>query len=242
MRYHQSITVVLAVFCVSVFLFAGCGQKEDKKQSMTIEPKGEKTMAAQYAFDFPALSDEHIRQNYVSVPYKIHHNKHFNFSVLMNKNWNAVKVAEPSQIPADGSTVEIGLLKLFSPIHDPAGAITAQLLFYIAEIPANVSAAEHLDKQLPLIYRDKSLKILQAKTVDTNLGPSKDILFSYTSDNTLFLSRICAFKVKDDTKEYLVGEKQLLYAIELTTEEKDYEGFIAEAFHAAKVSFNPGAE
>jgi len=242
MRYHQSITVVLAVFCVSVFLFAGCGQKEDKKQSMTIEPKGEKTMAAQYAFDFPALSDEHIRQNYVSVPYKIHHNKHFNFSVLMNKNWNAVKVAEPSQIPADGSAVEIGLLKLFSPIHDPAGTITAQLLFYIAEIPANVSAAEHLDKQLPLIYRDKSLKILQAKTVDTNLGPSKDILFSYTSDNTLFLSRICAFKVKDDTKEYLVGEKQLLYAIELTTEEKDYEGFVAEAFHAAKVSFNPGAE
>ena len=242
MRYHQSITVVLAVFCVSVFLFAGCGQKEEKKQSMTIEPKGEKTMAAQYAFDFPALSDEHIRQNYVSVPYKIHNNKHFNFSVLMNKNWNAVKVAEPSQIPADGSAVEIGLLKLFSPIHDPAGAITAQLLFYIAEIPANVSAAEHIDKQLPLIYKDKGFKILQAKTVDTNRGPSKDILFSYTSDNTLFLSRICAFKVKDDTKEYLVGEKQLLYAIALTTKEKDYEGFVAEAFNAAKVSFNPGAE
>jgi len=242
MRYHQFIIVVLAVFCVSIFLFAGCGHKEEKKQSMTIEPTGEKTMAAQYAFEFPALSDEHIRQNYVSVPYKIHNNKHFNFSVLMNKNWNAVKVAEPSQIPADGSAVEIGLLKLFSPIHDPKGAITAQLLFYIAEIPANVSAAEQLDKQLPLIYRDKSLKILQAKTVDTNLGPSKDILFSYTGDNTLFLSRICAFKVKDDTKEYLVGEKQLLYAIELTTEEKDYEGFVAEAFHAAKVSFNPGAE
>jgi hypothetical protein len=209
---------------------------------MTTDPKGEKTMAAQYAFEFPALSDEHIRENYVSVPYKIHKNKLFNFSVLMNKNWNAVKLAEPSQIPADGSVVEIGLLKLFSPIHDPAGAITAQLVFYIAEISANVSAAEQIDKQLPLIYKDKGLKILQAKTVDTNLGSSKDILFSYTSDNTLFLSRICAFKVKDDTKEYLVGEKQLLYSIELTTEEKDYEGFVAEAFHAAKVSFNPGVE
>ena len=187
MRYHQSITIVLAVFCVSVILFPGCGQKEERTQSMTTEPKGEKTMAAQYAFDFPALSDEHIRQNYVSVPYKIHNNKLFNFSVLMNKNWNAVKLAEPSQIPADGSAVEIGLLKLFSPIHDPAGAITAQLIFYIAEISANVSAAEQIDKQLPLIYKDKGLKILQAKTVDTNLGPSKDILFSYTSDNTLFL-------------------------------------------------------
>jgi|GEM_PF-1010295 len=242
MKSNQSITIVLAVFYVSVFLFAGCGQKEEKKQSMTNDPKVEKAMAAQYSFDFPALSDDHIRQNYVSVPYKIHKNKLFNFSVLMNKNWNAVKVAEPSQIPPDGSAVEIGLLKLFSPIHDPKGAITAQLLFYIAEIPANVSAAEHLDKQLPLIYKDKGLKIIQEKTVDTRLGPSKDVLFSYTSDNTLFLSRICAFKVKDDTKEYLVGEKQLLYAIALTTEEKDYEGFVAEAFHAAKVSFNPGAE
>jgi hypothetical protein len=57
----------------------------------------------------------------------------------------------------------------------------------------------------------------------------------------VFLSRICAFKVKDDTKEYLFGEKQLLYLIELTTEEKDYEGFGAEAFHSAKVSLNPGA-
>ena len=199
-------------------------------------------MAAQYSFDFPALSDDHIRQNYVSVPYKIHKNKLYNFSVLMNKSWNAVNVAEPSQIPADGSAVEIGLLKLFSPVHDPKGAITAQLLFYIAEIPANVSAAEHLDKQLPLIYKDKGLKIIQEKTVDTRLGTSKDILFSYTSDNTLLLSRICAFKVKDDTKEYLVGEKQLLYLIELTTEEKDYESFGAEAFHAAKVSLNPGAE
>ena len=64
MRYHQSITIVLAVFCVSVFLFAGCGQKEEKKQSMPTETKGEKAMAAQYSFDFPALSDEHIRQNY----------------------------------------------------------------------------------------------------------------------------------------------------------------------------------
>lgn len=160
MRYHQSITIVLAVFCLSVFLFAGCGQREEKKQSMTTEPKGEKAMAAQYSFDFPALSDEHIRQNYVSVPYTIHKNKLFNFSVLMNKNWNAVKVAEPSQIPPDGSAVEIGLLKLFSPIHDPRGDIKAQLVFYIAEIAQKVSAAEHLDKQLPLIYKDKGFKIL----------------------------------------------------------------------------------
>jgi hypothetical protein len=153
-----------------------------------------------------------------------------------------VKVAEPSQIPPDGSAVEIGLLKLFSPVHDSKGDIKAQLVFYIAEISPKVSAAEHLDKQLPLIYKDKGFKIIQEKTVDTKLGPSKDVLFSYTSDNTLFLSRICAFKVKDDTKEYLVGEKQLLYLIELTTEEKHYEGFGAEAFHAAKVSLNPGIE
>ncbi len=99
MRYHQSITLVLAVFCLSVFSFAGCGQKEGKKQSMTTEPKGEKAMAAQYAFDFPALSDEHIRQNYVSVPYTIHKNKLFNFSVLMNKNWNAIKWQNPHKFP-----------------------------------------------------------------------------------------------------------------------------------------------
>jgi len=242
MSYHQSIRIILAVFCLSVFLFPGCGSKEEQKQSATAEPKGEKAMDTQYSFSFPALSDEHIRQNYVSVPYTIHKNKLFNFSILMNKNWNAVKVAEPSQIPPDGTAVEIGLFKLFSPSHDPQGDIKAQIVIYIAEIPKKISAAEHLDKQLPLIYKDKGIKIIQSKTVDTDLGPSKDILFSYTQDNTLSLSRICDFKVKDDTKEYLVGEKELLYSIQLTTAEKDYEGFGAEAFHVAKVSLNLGAE
>lgn len=198
-------------------------------------------MVTQYSFDFPALSSDHIREYYVSLPYIIHKNKLYNFSVLMNKRWNAVKVAEPAQIPMDGSLVEIGLLKLFSPIHDPQGDIKAQLVFYIAGVPQKINAAEYLD-QLLTIYKDKGLNILQSKTLDTSLGPTRDILFSYTVNKTLFLSRVCGFKVKDDTKKYLMGEKDLLYVIQLTTEEKDYEESGAEAFHVAKVSLNPGVE
>ena len=199
-------------------------------------------MDKQYSFNFPDLSDDYIRQNYVSVPYNIHKNKLFNFTILMNKSWNAVKLAEPSQIPQDGSVVEIGLFKLFSPIHDPQGDIKAQIIVYIGGISKKISAAEYLDKQLPIIYKDQGLKIIQAKIIDTKLGQSKDILFSYTSDNTLFLSRICAFKATDDTKTYLFGEQELLYVTQLTLQEKDYEGCGAEAFYMSKVSFKPGTE
>lgn len=242
MSYLQSVNVFLAVFCSAVLLFSGCGQKEEKKQNLTTEPKGEKAMDKQYPFNFPDLGDEFIRQNYVSVPYNIHQNKLFNFTILMNKNWNAVKLAEPSQIPQDGSVVEIGLFKLFSPVHDPQGDIKAQIIFYIGGISKKISAAEYLDKQLPLIYKDQSLKIIQAKIIDTSLGQSKDILFSYTSDNILYLSRICAFKVADDTKTYLFGEQELLYLIQLTIQEKDYEGFGAEAFYMSKISLKLGTE
>jgi len=57
-----------------------------KKQSVTTELKGEKAMDVQYSFDFSDLSKELIRQNYVTVPYNIHKNELFNFSILMNKN------------------------------------------------------------------------------------------------------------------------------------------------------------
>jgi hypothetical protein len=43
-------------------------------------------MDVQYSFDFSDLSKELIRQNYVTVPYNIHKNELFNFSILMNKN------------------------------------------------------------------------------------------------------------------------------------------------------------
>lgn len=242
MRYHQSTCIILAVLCSFIFSSAGCGQKEENKQRVATEPKGDKAMDKQYSFNFPDLSDDYIPQNYVTIPYNIHKNKLFNFSILMNKNWNAVKLAEPSQIPQDGSVVEIGLFKLFSPIRDPQGDIKAQIIVYIGGISKKTSAAEYLEKQLPLTYKDQGFKIIQSKIIDTSLGQSKDILFSYTSDNTFYLSRICAFKVTDDTKTYLFGEQELLYIIQLTIQEKDYEGFGAEAFYMSKVSLKLGAE
>jgi hypothetical protein len=217
-------------------------QNEEKKQNVTSELKVEKVTNAQYSFDFSKLNKELIRQNYVTVPYKIHKNKLFNFSILMNKNWNGVKVAEPVKLPMDGSLAEIGIFNLYSPSHDPKGEIKAQLIIYITGIPKAISAADYLDKQLPLMFKDQKIKIIQSKTMDTTLGPTKDILFSYSITNMLFLSRICAFKVKDDTKAYLFGEKNLLYLIQMSTQEKYYESSGAEAFYMSKVSFNPGAE
>ena len=242
MKCSKFIHIISAVFCLHVFLCAGCSQEEEKKQGVAAEPKGEKTMDAQYSFNFADLRDDYIRQNYVTIPYNIHQNKLFNFSILMNKNWNAVKIAEPSELPLDGTLAEIGLFKLFSPSHDPNGDIKAQIIIYITGIPQKISAADYLDKQIPVIYKDKGFKIIQSKTIDTNFGTSKDVLFSYTSDNTLFLSRICAFKVKDDTKAYFIGEKELLYLIQLTVQEKDYEAFGAEPFYVSKVSVNVGTD
>ena len=134
-------------------------------------------MDAQYSFNFADLREDYIRQNYVTIPYNIHQNKLFNFSILMNKIWNAVKIAEPSELPLDGTLAEIGLFKLFSPSHDPNGDIKAQIIIYITGIPQKISAADYLDKQIPVIYKDKGLKIIQSKTIDTNFGKSKDVLF-----------------------------------------------------------------
>jgi len=59
-------------------------QNEEKKQKVTSELKGGKAIDVQYSFDFNDISKELIRQNYVTVPYNIHKNKLFNFSILMN--------------------------------------------------------------------------------------------------------------------------------------------------------------
>ena len=160
----------------------------------------------------------------------------------MNKNWNGVKVAEPAKLPMDGSLAEIGIFNLYSPSHDPKGEIKAQLIIYITGIPKDISAADYLDKQIPKMFKDQKIKIIKSKTMETKLGPTKDILFSYSSNNTILMSRSCAFKVKDDTKAYLFGEKDLLYLIQISTQEKDYESFGAEAFYVSKISFQPGAE
>lgn len=72
MRYHKYIQCILAVFCLFLLSFAGCGPNEEKKQSVTTELKGEKAMDVQYSFDFSDISKELIRQNYVTVPYNIH--------------------------------------------------------------------------------------------------------------------------------------------------------------------------
>jgi hypothetical protein len=206
-------------------------------KSATSGKEGEKTIDAQYAFDFPGLSDEYVRQNYVRVPYNIHTNNLFNFSVLMNKNWNAVRVQEPGELPLDGSLVDIGKFNLYWPPHDPNGEIKAQLIVSIAGIPTEMSAADYVDEKIPLMLKDQNMQVLHSKVTDTKLGPSKDILISYGSDNAVWMSRVVAFKVKDDTKSYLFGERDLLYLIMVSTQQEDYEKFGAEAFYMAKVTF-----
>ena len=43
-------------------------------------------------------------------------------------------------------------------------------------------------------------------------------------------------KVKDETRTYLAGKKDILYLVHLHTSEKDYKIFAAEAFYIAKVT------
>jgi len=217
-------------------------QNEEKKLKVSSELKEGKAIDVQYSFDFNELSKDIIRQNYVVIPYNIHKNKLFNFSILMNKNWNGVKVAEPAKLPIDGSLAEIGIFNLYSPSHDPKGEVKAQLIAYITGIPKDISAADYLDKQISMMFKNQKIKVIKSKTMETKLGPTKDILISYSINNAAFLSRSCAFKVKDDTKAYLLGGKDLMYLIQMSTQEKDYESFGAEAFYLSKVSFQPGGE
>jgi hypothetical protein len=217
-------------------------QNEEKKLKVSSELKEGKAIDVQYSFDFNELSKDIIRQNYVVIPYNIHKNKLFNFSILMNKNWNGVKVAEPAKLPIDGSLAEIGIFNLYSPSHDPKGEVKAQLIVYITGIPKDISAADYLDKQISMMFKNQKIKVIKSKTMETKLGPTKDILISYSINNAAFLSRSCAFKVKDDTKAYLLGGKDLMYLIQMSTQEKDYESFGAEAFYLSKVSFQPGGD
>ncbi len=239
MGCHPYVKGIAAVFCLILLPFAECGAWEDSKAGPANGPKGGKAANVQYSFDFNNLSKELIRRNYVKINYNIHKNKLFNFSVLMNKEWNGVKVAEPARLPLDGSLAEIGLFNLYSPSHDTKGDIKSQLVIYITGVPKKISAAEYIDKQVPLMLKGQKFRTIQSKTKDTSLGPAKDILISYSVNNTAFLSRVCAFKVKDDTKKYLLGEKHLLYLIQMSTQEKDYERSGAEAFYVAKISFQP---
>lgn len=239
MGYDRYIQCILLVFCFFPLSLGECGPMEQRMPSVVTEVKGEKNMDVRYLFDFPDLSRELIRQNYVNLNYNIHKNRMFHFSVLMNKEWNAVKVAEPAQLPMDGSIAEIGLFNLYAPTHDPKGDIKAQLVIYMAGVPAERTAADCLDEQMSLMLKGLEFKIIQTKMKDTNLGPTKDILISYSSNNTSFLSRMCAFKIKDDTKAYVFGEKHLLYLLLLNTQEKDYNSFGAEPFYVSKVSFQP---
>lgn len=239
MGCHPYIRCTVAVLCLVLLPFAEVGAREANKPGAANELSGGKAVNVQYSFDFNGISNDLIRRNYVKINYNLHKNKLFNFSVLMNKDWDGVKVAEPARLPLDGSLAEIGLFNLYSPNHNSKGDIKAQLVIYITGVPKDISAAGYMDKQVPLMLKGQKFKTIQSKARDTSLGPTKDILISYSVNNTAFLSRVCAFKVKDDTKKYLLGEKHLLYLIQMSVQEKDYEKSGAEAFYLAKISFQP---
>jgi hypothetical protein len=239
MRHRRHIEFVLTLFCLFLLAFAECSAAGETKPGLTKDSKGPVTVDSRYPFDFPNISQESVRQNYVKINYTIHKNKLFRFSVLVNKTWDGVKVAEPAGLPRDGSLVEIGLFNLYSPNHDQKGDLTAQMAILIGEVPKGVSAADYLDKQTIRMMKGRKFKTVQSKTMDTKLGLSKDTLISYSMNGVAYLSRMCAFKVKYDTKEYMSGEKHLLYLIQMNAPEKNYEKFGAEAFYVAKVTFQP---
>ena len=211
--------------------------------TLLIKREGAKVSpGVEYSFDFPDLSRDEISANYVRVPYNIHRNPLFNFSILMNKNWNGVRVAEPEDLPMDGTLIDIGKFNLYWPNHDPNGELKAQLIISLATVPANLSAADFVDAHIAAVFQDIAVTPVRSEIKETHLGPIKELLLSYTLDGNQFLRRICAFKAKDDTKIYLTGERHLLYLIQMDMEEKFYEAFCAEAFYMAKVSFNPDAD
>lgn len=188
-------------------------------------------------FDFPDLKQEDITKRYLKYGYKERKNPYFRFEMVFPKDWKIINVKEPTELPENGSPVEIGVYNRYKIPNDPKSDILAALYVTAARVPSEWSDAKAVEKVTESLLKGYSYKILKFQEYKLSNSTLKDILLTYEipKDKT-YWSRFTGFKVKDETRTYLAGKKDILYLVQLHTSEKDYKDFAAEAFYIAKVT------
>jgi hypothetical protein len=224
--------------------------KEGKAQGTfeiyTDEPAGFATVILQgeesgkgkwIPFDFSDLQQEDISNRYHKSGYKERKNPHFRFAMVFPKDWRIINVKEPTELPENSIPVEIGVFNRYKIPDDPQSDILAALYVTAVRVPSEWSDAKAVEKLTEYLLKGYSFKILKFQEYKLSNTTLKDILLTYEiPQDKIYWSRITGFKVKDETRTYLAGKKDILYLVHLHTSEKDYKAFAAEAFYIAKVT------
>jgi hypothetical protein len=188
-------------------------------------------------FDFPDLKQDDITKRYQKYRYKERVNPHFRFEMVFPKDWNIINVKEPTELPENGSPVEIGAFHRYKIPNDPKSDILAAIYVTAVRVPSEWSDAKAVEKVIEHLLKGNSTKILKFQEYKLSNTTLKDILLTYKiPKDKRYWSRFTGFKVKDETRTYLAGKKDILYLVQLNTSEKDYKAFAAEAFYIAKVT------
>ncbi len=188
-------------------------------------------------FDFPDLRQEDVVSRYHKYGYKERKNPHFRFEMVFPKDWSIINVKEPAELPEDGVPVEIGVFNRYKNPNDPKSDILAALYVTAVRIPSDWSDANAVDIMTEFLLKGYVFNVLKSMEYELSHTTLKDILLTYEipGDKT-YWSRFTGFKVKDETRTYFAGRKDILYLLHLHTSEKGYKAFAAEAFYVAKLT------
>ena len=148
-----------------------------------------------------------------------------------------IKVMEPANLPEDSIPVEIGAIHRYKTPKDQKSYILAALYVTAVRVPSDWSDAKAVDKVIEYLLKEYKFKILKFQEYKLSNTTLKDILLTYEIPrDKVYWSRFTGFKVKDETRTYFAGEKDILYLLHLHTSERNYKDFAAEAFYMGKVT------
>lgn len=189
-------------------------------------------------FDFPDLKQEDVAKRYVKHAFKNRKNPLFRFEMVFPKDWKAINIKEPAELPDKGVPVEIGAFHRFRTPDNPKSDILAGIYITAVRVPAEWSDVQALDRVTEYLMKGHRFSVLQSREYKLSRTTLKDMLISYRipKDQKTYWSRITGFKVKDGTETGRKGKKDILYLVQLNTSEKDYKAYAAEAFYMAKVT------
>jgi len=188
-------------------------------------------------FDFPDLKQEDVAKRYVKHAFKDRKNPLFRFEMVFPKDWKAVNIKEPAELPDDGTFVEIGAFHRFRTPNDPKSEILTGIYITAVRVPAEWSDVQAVDKATENLLKGHRFSVLQSREYKLSRTTLKDVLITYkVPKGKAYWSRITGFKVKDETGAARKAKKDILYLVQLNTSEKDYKAYAAEAFYVAKVT------
>jgi len=212
------------VFIVLLFIFSAVYAEGSEKSKMI-------------PFDFSDLKQEDISLRYHKYGYYDRKNPGFKFEMVFPKDWMMINVKEPAKLPEESIPVEIGAFHRYKTPNDQKSDILAALYVTAVRIPSDWSDAKAVDKMTEYLLREYKFKILKFQEYKLSNTTLKDILLTYEiPGDKIYWSRFTGFKVKDETRKYFVGKKDIFYLLQLHTSEKNYKDFAAEAFYIGKVT------